>query len=201
MEQQINWETLATIGSVVGLVMSGVLWAANKIFKFGETYQRLVTVEQDIEGVQSQVTAARRDFGRGIDKNRVEMAGLSKRIDETLLMIAQHGFTKSNSPRQLTAEGKQILQESGVDKIVREHLDEITADVKSAKPTNAYQVQEQVIQAVNNLLGEEALRDKIEQGSFESGQPVNVVLYLGAIYIRDDVLKRLNLGPGKKPKK
>lgn len=180
---QISWETVAAISSVMAVLMSGILWIANRIFKFGETYHRLVTVESDIGDIKKTIATNRSELKHDIIE-------LSRRIDNA---IFAKRFTQTSSPRQLTEEGRHILRESGVDKIVRANLASIVEEVKAAQPKNSYQAQELVIEAVNQLLGNEKLRDKIEQGSFDCGQPTNVLLYLGAIYIRDEVLSHLGL--------
>jgi hypothetical protein len=48
---------------------------------------------------------------------------------------------------------------------------------------------------VGQLGQDVALRNDLEQGAFESGSSVTTVLFVGAIYIRDRVLKELGLRP------
>ncbi|HEX3082052.1 MAG TPA: hypothetical protein VHQ86_02255 [Candidatus Saccharimonadia bacterium] len=67
-----DWGTISTIASTVALVMGGFLWAASKIFRLGQTAQRLDSIESDVQSLRTELRtearAIRNDLNHRMDK-------------------------------------------------------------------------------------------------------------------------------------
>lgn len=109
--------------------------------------------------------------------------------------ILTQDFTKTQSPKSLNEKGTKIVKDSGVDSIVEQHFDYILERVRTKGPTNAYQAQEAIVEVVKSLATREDLKEDLEMGSFRSGYEIDIVLYVGAYYIRDRILESLGLVP------
>lgn len=125
-----------------------------------------------------------------------ELKSLGGRIDKVLtnvlaLKLDQSGAVEGQSPRALTPKGERILNDSGIKELVDAKLGDIISEVKKKKPDNEYRIEQGVIESVRNLSNDATLKDTIEEGAFNSGTTVDVVLFVGAIYIRDQVIAAL----------
>lgn len=172
-------QTISIVG--VGTLAAAIAYIVNKIYNLGKIIQRLENVEQDIKDVKKDVRASTKD--------------LVKRIDDLMIAVTQTSLSEAHSPRQLTAEGRRVLQESGIDSIVEDKFDLIVRKVSERQPENAYQAERAVIDCVRHLTDEPAIKDAVEEGAFRSGSLAAAVLYVGALYIRDRVLGELGLRP------
>lgn len=106
-------------------------------------------------------------------------------------------ISQSNSPRVLNDFGWHLVQASGIGSIVEENREKIYRSVLQKEPTNAYRAEQAVIEAVQELASDPQLVDNIENGSYNSGHSKHVVLFAGALYIRDKILSQFNFNPGK----
>ena len=55
-----------------------------------------------------------------------------------------------------------------------------------------FQETSSLIKIVRTLQANSDYKNLLENGAFESGSDVNTILFVGAIYIRDNVLSQLN---------
>ena len=101
-------------------------------------------------------------------------------------------YTESNSPMQLNDKGKQILEQSGIKEVIRRKKNDIVKAVKAKNPENAYRAQSIIIDVVKELKEKPDCIPFLEKGAFESGADVEIILFVGAVFIRDEVLKELN---------
>jgi len=143
------------------------------IYRSGKVMQHITHIDKDIEEIKNVIKV---------------IPVLEWKVDE---LWKRRNSTK-NSPTQLNDEGKNILKDSGVKKIIKEHLEQIIEDVKSKNPGNAYQAQEHIIEVVRQLKEIPSLNETLENGAFNSGVSVETVLYVGAVDIRDDILIQLD---------
>ena len=178
-----NKETLVRVSSFFGIaaILSFIAWVARKIFILGKIMQRLESVEKDIKDVKKEVRNSGKD--------------LAKRIDDLMIAVAQAGLTEARSPRQLSAEGKRILKDSGIDEVVDSKFNLIVKRVKAMNPENAYQAEKAIIDTVREIAEDPTIKDAVEEGAFNSGSLASVVPFVGAIYVRDRVLQQLGLKP------
>ena len=150
------------------------------IYRSGKVVQHITHIDTDIEEIKNVIKV--------IPSLMVKVGVLEWKVDE---LWKRRNSTK-NSPTQLNDEGKNILKDSGVKKIIKEHLEQIIEDVKSKNPGNAYQAQEHIIEVVRQLKEIPSLNETLENGAFNSGVSVETVLYVGAVDIRDDILIQLD---------
>jgi hypothetical protein len=181
----VNW---GKIGVIVAIVVPSFTLLVSAI----SAYLRLGVVEKsidddikpDIKSLRAKVDKASADLGGRIDK--VHSILLSLKLD-------QSGAVAGDSPRVLTKKGERILNESGIKDIVEDKLTEIIAAVKDGHPENEYRAEQHIIEYVRKLAKDTSLKEQIEKGAFNSGTTVDVVLFVGAIYIRDQVLAAIEL--------
>jgi hypothetical protein len=190
---------LPTIGIVIA-ICAGVYTILYGI------YRSISYIEKHIGRIKDLEVDAKEHIKPSIKDlvNRVEDHLLPK-IDEISLGVAYlrgawersllKDVTVSRSPRQLNQSGMKILQASGIDSIMDEQFKIILEKVVEKKPSNAYQVQEVIVDVVQRLKDDPKLTFDIEMGAFRAGTDIEIVLIVGAYYIRDKILAQLNMDP------
>lgn len=172
-----TWQIIGAVVAVVVFFAGIVTFVVRSIFKLGQFSQRLKTVEDSAEAIKTELQTTRKE--------------LTERIDSLINLSIQKGLSESHSPRQLNGEGKRVLRNSGIDTIVDEKFDEIVKKVEDKAPENAYQAEQAVLDVVESLIEDAAIKDAVENGAFQSGYPIAGVLFTGGLYIRDKVLNEL----------
>ena len=99
--------------------------------------------------------------------------------------------TVSNSPSRLNDYGEKILIESNIAKILSPFYDEITKMVENANPSNAYKIQEILIEVLEGFQNKEEIQEGLEIAAFLSGTDVKTILFVAAIHMRDDLITKL----------
>jgi hypothetical protein len=181
----VDW---GKIGVFVAIIIPGLGLVVTAMF----AYFRLGAVEKAIDNdIKPDIKSLRSK----IDKSNTDLAGRIDKVHGILLSLKldQSGAVENNSPRVLTEKGERILEESGIKEIVEDKLGDIITTVKDRKPENAYRAEQCIIEYVRELAKDKDLKERIETGAFNSGTTVDVVLFVGAIYIRDQVLAALDL--------
>lgn len=120
---------------------------------------------------------------------------LAPRIDALFDRGSLNKVSESKSPRKLNDYGKKVLENSGIKNIISESYDDILQRVKDSNPSNAYRAEIEIIASVNVLKENNKILSKIENGAFNSGETVDIVLVVGALNIRDKILSELDLNP------
>ena len=118
----------------------------------------------------------------GIMKNKIDIIW----VDE---------LARSSSPLQLNERGQKIFDKSGIKKIIKERFEELYQAVKEKNPRNAYWVQEYAKLAVYKLKQDEKLLPKLEVSAYETGTDIDVILFVGSIYLRNKILPKFNCKP------
>lgn len=155
------------------------------IFGFGIFYNDTKNLNKDIDTLKDENKELREKINK-IENDFSFLRGVMSSESKNLNIL-----TESHSPRRLTKEGEKVLKDSGIEQIVNLRYDEILELVKEDKPLNSYQAQESVKKAVFTLSEDADIKNTIEEGAFQSGySPVDVII-VGAIFIRDRVLKDL----------
>ncbi|MCB9805652.1 hypothetical protein H6775_00665 [Candidatus Nomurabacteria bacterium] len=98
----------------------------------------------------------------------------------------------AKSPRQLNERGLAILEESKIDQILNKKIDVIEKDVKDKNPQTAYDAEREItesILALETLCPD--ITERLKDGAFKSGEDIETVLFVGAISVRDQLLKNL----------
>lgn len=176
----INSEAWGIIGAVIGLLLlvgSLIVFIIKGIFSIGKFSQRLKSVEKTMDSIKIDINSTHKD--------------LTTRIDNLMNISIQKGLSVANSPRKLSDEGKKVLKDSGADQIVNDKFDIIAQKTKKSNPENAYQAEKDIFEIVKKLIKDPVINDAMENGAFQSGYPLEAVLFVAGLYIRDRVLKEL----------
>ena len=114
------------------------------------------------------------------------------KIKPKVEILWEINFAKGHSPLTLNEKGEEILNQSGIKELVDDSLLELTKNIESKKPVNAYQVQETAKEIISNLKNDQNILLKLQTGAFDTGVDVDSVLFVGSIYLRDLVLPKFN---------
>ncbi|HEY6736574.1 MAG TPA: hypothetical protein VI322_02550 [Candidatus Saccharimonadia bacterium] len=89
----IDWTTISTIASTVALVMGGFLWLASKVFRLGQTAQRLDSIESDIASIRADIRSDKLELSSEINTVRHELGQrfdmVNQRMDKLILTISE----------------------------------------------------------------------------------------------------------------
>ncbi len=101
-------------------------------------------------------------------------------------------YAPASSPRKLNERGESILETSGIKEILTTKEEKILESVKIQKPTNAYDAEKMINQAVMSLqeLCPDIVND-LKDGAFKSGADIDAVLFVGSVYLRDILFPKL----------
>lgn len=113
-------------------------------------------------------------------------------VDSRVEVLWQDYLAPASSPRQLNETGQRTLEESGMREIAEAHRGYFLDRVRSKNPETAYDAEAALIDAAYDLPREfPELTNRIKDGAFRSGQNIDAVLFVGAIYLRDQILSEL----------
>ncbi len=158
------------------------------IYKAGRLVNTIEKLENHLEkDIKPEIVS----FRGSISSLNANIGDIQGKV--TLLWEAK--VSASNSPRVLNETGVKIVNESGVKDILDEVFPAIIEQVRSQNPANAYQAETSTIEAVAALKNNSDLATKLENGAFKTGSDVDLVLFAGALDIRDKVLRELGLNP------
>ncbi len=116
-----------------------------------------------------------------------KIPGMEVKVDELWRLKT----TVSNSPSRLNKNGQKILKESNITEILLPFYDEIVKMVKNTNPSNAYKVQEALIDVLKGFQFREKILNQLEQSAFIAGTEVHTILFVAAIHLRDDIITKL----------
>lgn len=104
-------------------------------------------------------------------------------------------FATAKSPRQLNDRGSAILEESGIREIVDKKRDQLLKLVKEKEPNNAYDAELAIMDVMNNLPKNcPDIVDDLKRGAFKVGVDIDALLFVGSIYLRNQIFKDLGFG-------
>ena len=115
-----------------------------------------------------------------------KIPGIEVKVEE----LWRNRTTVSNSPSRLNEYGEKILINSKIDKLLEPFYEEIVKIVKDSNPSNAYKVQETLINVLEKFKNKEELQDKLETAAFSAGTEVSTILFVAAIHMRDDLIAK-----------
>lgn len=173
-----EWGFLVTLVLIAISVGVGGKNIISSISEMKPEVKKIPVIEKTVNILES--TLERID--KHIDK-------LESKLDATLISA----ISKSNSPRELNDVGKKLVQDSGIAKIVEENKEWIFEQVKKQSPQNSYRAEQFIIAAVEQLGTQPNLINKIEESAYQTGQLKEIILLAGALFIRDEILKRFNM--------
>ena len=182
--------SVENLTSIIIALISGAASACYISYNVGKTKKDIENITDRCNKLESEIVNLRNK----LDDNIRDVSFLkgSMSISQSPAPAALQ-LSQSNSPRQLSELGKKVLADSKIDEIIDTQYDRILEEVRASDPKNAYQAQEAIYSAVDNLFLDEPVRDLVEQGAFLSGYTPKDVLFVGALNVRDKILKELNL--------
>jgi hypothetical protein len=167
-----DWVPIATLA--LGLLGTIIVFA----FKIGG-------IKSTIDNTEKNIIEIKDDF----KELKPRFAIVESRVND----LWANKITQQKSPRYLNTLGEKILKESKVDQLINEHYKEILSKVKELNPSNAYKAEQDIIKVVQELILDTGCQNKLENSAFQTGQSVNTILFVGAIYIRDKIIKEIGL--------
>lgn len=113
-------------------------------------------------------------------------------IEDRVNTLWKDKYAPATSPRKLNIEGEKILEESGIKEIIESKKDFLLEKILESKPATAYDAESCIAQVVDRLpeLCPDIIED-LKNGAFRVGQSIDVVLFVGSIYLRDIIFKDL----------
>lgn len=113
-------------------------------------------------------------------------------ISEKLETLWKDRFAPSNSPRQLNDIGNGILEKSGIKNIVDEKKTKLLELVRGKGATNAYDAEKAIEEVMSNLPTHcPDITNKLKDGAFKTGADINALLFVGSIYLRNQIFNDL----------
>ncbi len=113
-------------------------------------------------------------------------------VEERVDTIWKDRLAPARSPRQLNDMGQNILTGSGIKEIVDTRKEQLLELVKAKNITNAYDAEEAVLSVVIELPERYPdMMEKLKTGAFRVGADVDAVLFVGGIYLRNEIFSKL----------
>jgi|GEM_PF-2035773 len=178
-----HWPTIRIVTAIIGIGGGGgglgfIIWRTGRIsMKFENIVTDVGLLKTDIKkvlGWESTIINTERLFS-----------------DAAIASILG-SVTESKSPVTLNEKGIKILEDSGIRESVEARKDEILEYVKSKDYSNPYRVQESIKKYILSWENDDTIA-KLETGAYETGFDLITVLLVGAIHIRDVILKELEM--------
>lgn len=168
---KIEIGTIPTIIGIVSvLIVIGIAWG---------------TLKTLVEGIKQTLN----------DEIKPDLKDVRERfivVEERVDTIWKDRLAPAHSPRQLNEKGKNILTGSGIKEIIDIKKDCLMELVKTKKITNAYDAEEAVLSVVMELPKNcPNMVEKLKTGAFRVGADVGAVLFVGGMYLRNEIFATL----------
>lgn len=163
------------IGTIEALLGIGAI-----VLAVGIAWGRLNTLVSDI-------TTDVRELKDDVKDVRERFAGLEGKTS---------GLYQANSPISLTKDGDKALQESGLKEYV-DHNKQVLIDAcdSGADMRTPYDVQECVFEFFDSHELPQEIEDQVKTYAYNQGLKLDVLLRVGAIYLRDIALIQKGFDP------
>lgn len=159
-------DILKKIGNVVAAIL------------LGDTRDKIIETRKDVEYIKKEV-----------DEN---LKPTLKDVDKKVFVLWEERLAIQHSPVQLNPRGVEILEKSGIKKLIDDGFPQFLDSIKEKKPANAYQVQEFSKQVVVGMKNNPGILPKLQEGAYSTGVDVDSVLFVGSIYLRNLALPKFN---------
>ena len=174
-ESKVPGETDYTI---VGLILTVIVTLVTVGIAWG-------TLKGLVQGIKDTLD---KDVKPDLKNVRERFSIVEDRVDT----IWKDRLAPAHSPRQLNEKGRNVLENSGIKKIIDEKKDILLDKIKKRKPKTAYDAEIVIDDVVSNLLKHcPDMTDRLKKGAFNVGQSIDVVLFVGSIYLRNLIFKDL----------
>lgn len=182
-----TWILVILIGGVL-------LW---KFFEFikqtKETNKSLPKLLKNLENVPQKLDNLEKDFS-GFKRIGNKLTGAITEIQTFLItkqgLKCQHSLLETGaSPFQPTVEGKQLLEESGLAKVLDNHKDDLEGRLRKMLPQDhtEYDVQEKAKELLLSLK-DSSLLNPVKEYAYKNAMNIDIILHIGRLWLRDDFL-------------
>jgi hypothetical protein len=126
---------------------------------------------------------------------------LTSKVDDLVKKVYsmwKDEYSEAHSPRVLNDRGANILEKSGIKEIIDKNKDCLLEEVRKANPTNAYDAEVVTLRVVDELPRHcaDIDMDALKNGAFSVGSDINGVLFVGGIYLRNQIFSSLGFELG-----
>lgn len=127
----------------------------------------------------------------GMEKKKIIESGTLKKWTE----IIASDYALARSPKDLSEAGNRLLEESGVRKIVDDHLNQFIENLEKLNLKSAYDVEQKSFYILKGLEKSNIsipLKNFLYQNPTFLGKPVsfNDIFFVGGLYLRDKYLEK-----------
>lgn len=125
---------------------------------------------------------------KDLDDIRPKVSEMSPKVD----ILWKDKLAPSHSPRQLNDRGKSVLNDSGIKEIIDEKKERLVTLVKAKNSTTAYDAEQTILNVVKELQQHcPDIIDRLKDGAFKVGADIPTLLFVGGIYLRDQIFTDL----------
>lgn len=167
-------------------------------------FDRLDIIGEDVSDMKPKVNVLWSDTRPKVDMLWAEWVGVKQKVDALwsdtkprIDLLWSDKYAPARSPRQLNERGTAIFIESGIKEIIDQKKDELLAAVKKKHPTNPYDADILVWKVMSTLPSRYPdIVERLKDGAFKTGVDINTVLFVGSIYLRDQIFPDLGFSVG-----
>lgn len=167
----------AIVAGLIGAAATLLVGALSYLVFFGRQFEKIDKLEKEQE-----------KQGNKIDEFSTDIATLKEFKANTEKIIDKEIY-KSKSPLSLTDFGKQLLIDSGFNKIFEREKDNLASKLEEKHPSTQYDVQE-VARLLMSELVDYGPFQPLKGYAFEHGKDYAQILRAGAIPLRDYYLEK-----------
>lgn len=113
-------------------------------------------------------------------------------LENKMDVIWKDKIAPAHSPRQLNDLGQNILNNSGIKEIVDENKEKLFQLVKAKNTKNPYDAERAILEIMIELPKHcPEVLDKLKNGAFSTGTDIEALLFVGSIYLRNQIFSDL----------
>lgn len=117
------------------------------------------------------------------------------KVEDRVETLWKDKLAPASSPRQLNDKGNGILNSSGIKEVIDKNKAKLLILVKDKNPKNAYDAEEAIEQVMAELPKNfPEVIDNLKNGAFKVGAEMGALLFVGSIYLRNQIFKDLGFG-------
>ena len=123
-----------------------------------------------------------------LDEIKPDMKDVRERfavVEDRVGSLWKDKYAPASSPRMLNDRGATILAKSGIKEVVDNNIGNLLEAVRKRNPTNAYDAEQAVMEVMTRDFPANIDLSSLKDGAFRVGANIDVVLFVGGIYLRD----------------
>jgi hypothetical protein len=171
------WPLLAAIGAGILFLIKKCTWIIKRVNKIDKIEDELESMKKDTGFIKGKVSL--------IEK-------MMRGVLSASAIPSTPGLLQSHSPIQLTDKGKDILNECGFKNIYNDNKERFLELTKKQQPKQKYDAQEVALSVLIGLIDDPIL-EPLRKYTFLKGFNIFDVLRVSSIYLRDRIIKELNI--------